>query len=283
MPGVPYLGPPADNWGGRVVRPPMGMVVHIAEGTFQGTIAWQHNSISDVSSYFVTSRAGEVVQMLDLDLMAWTQGDGNAAWVGVENEGFHTEAFTDAQVDANARIFAWLRSVWPSIPAQVTNSPSVGGLGWHGMGGVAWGNHPDCPGPPNVALLPTILARAINNTEDEDMGASLGPIDILDDVTSLCIPPVEAGAADPRQAWLNVCNDTFGARYALRVFTSTGDQTWQPLIGAGVVNIESGERLSVQLKPGVAAITIKRMTAEGGSAPYEGPLTCCVERGPVIR
>lgn len=160
MPGIPYLGPPDSNWGGGIVRPPKGMVVHIAEGSYWGTIGWQQNPVADVSSYFVTSRAGDIAQMLDLDLMAWTQANGNPTWIGVENEGFHTEAFTDAQVTANARIFAWLRTVWPSIPAQVSNSPNTGGLGWHGMGGAAWGNHPDCPGPPNVALLPTILARA---------------------------------------------------------------------------------------------------------------------------
>lgn len=178
MPGVDYLGPPDANWSDGEIRPPAGMVVHIAEGTYQGTISWQRNPSASVSSYFVVSRAGEITQMLDLDLMAWTQGAGNPAWVGVENEGFHTQAFTDEQITANARIFAWLRSVWPSVLAQISNSPNVGGLGWHGMGGVAWGNHPDCPGPPNVALLPVILARAVTalpqppdppSEEDEDM------------------------------------------------------------------------------------------------------------------
>lgn len=165
MPGVSYLGPPDSNWGGTVARPPTGMVVHIAEGSYQGTIAWQRNSSADVSSFFVVSRAGDIAQMLDLDLMAWTQGSGNPAWIGVENEGFSTDGFTDAQVNANARIFAWLRSVWPSIASQVSNSPNVGGLGWHGMGGAPWGNHPGCPGAVNVALLPVILARALGGVD----------------------------------------------------------------------------------------------------------------------
>lgn len=160
MPGVAYVGPPDSNWSNGEIRPPMGMVVHIAEGSFQGTIGWQRNPAADVSSYFVVSQAGEIVQMLDLDLMAWTQAGGNASWVGVENEGFHTGQFTPAQTTANARIFAWLKSVWGNIPYRVSNSPSVSGCGWHGMGGAAWGNHPDCPGPNNVALLPKIVAEA---------------------------------------------------------------------------------------------------------------------------
>lgn len=160
MPGVPYVGPPDSNWGGSIVRPPMGMVVHIAEGSYQGTISWQKNPISDVSSYFVVSRLGEIAQMLDLDVMAWTQAAGNPTWIGVENEGFHTTALSPAQATANARIFAWMIKVWPSIPYRVSNSPSTSGLGWHGMGGAAWGGHYDCPGPPNVALLPSIVAQA---------------------------------------------------------------------------------------------------------------------------
>lgn len=160
MPGVAYLGPPDSNWSNGPIRPPRGQVTHIAEGSFQGTINWQRNPAADVSSFFVVSLLGEIVQMLDLDLIAWTQAGGNPAWVGVENEGWHTGQLTPAQVEANARIFAWLVSVWPSIPYAVATSPAGFGLGWHGMGGAAWGNHPDCPGPNNVPLLPRIVARA---------------------------------------------------------------------------------------------------------------------------
>lgn len=161
MPGATYLGPPDSNWGGSVVRPPMGMVVHIAEGSYQGTIGWQQNPIADVSSFFVVSQLGDIAQMLDLNKAAWTQAAGNPMWIGVENEGFHTDQLTPIQAKANAEIFAFLVQTWPTIPLQVTNSPNVGGIGWHGMGGVPWGNHPDCPGPNNVALLPSILAETI--------------------------------------------------------------------------------------------------------------------------
>lgn len=160
MPGVQYVGPPDSNWSNGEVRPPNGMVVHIAEGSLWGTVGWQQNPASDVSSYFVIGRDGTILQMLDLDLMAWTQAGGNPNWIGVENEGFSTQGFTDAQVTANARVFAWIVSVWPSVGYQVVNSPGAFGLGWHGMGGAAWGNHPNCPGSINVAKLPAIAAQA---------------------------------------------------------------------------------------------------------------------------
>lgn len=205
MPGVAYLGPPDSNWGGGIVRPPQGMVVHIAEGSYQGTISWQRNPAADVSSYFVTSRAGDIAQMLDLDLMAWTQAAGNPSWVGVENEGFSTQGFTDAQTEANARIYAWLVSVWPGLPYQVSNSPGTRGVGWHGMGGVAWGNHPNCPGPSNVALLPTIVARAqaINGggappaptQKEDDMPRIIGPSSGYGANAAVLVYPTSLGMA----------------------------------------------------------------------------------------
>lgn len=140
----------------------------------------------------------------------------------------------------------------------------------------------------------TIGAPAAAAGEDEDdMGASFGPIEIrAEGFTSLSIPPVEAGAADPRPAWFNATNDTGGAGYALRVWWGGGKEgDWQPLGATGLFSLKSGGRLSVGLPKGCVVLTIKRMAlGEGGKvveptpelAPYAGHLTCCIERGPVI-
>jgi hypothetical protein len=118
------------------------------------------NPVSDVSSQFVHGLAGERAQMLDTNDTAWTQGSGNGHWCSVENEGFSTNQFSSAQIESNAQLFAWLHQVH-AVPLQLTDSTSGHGLGWHGMGGAAWGNHPGCPGSTNVALRSTILNRAI--------------------------------------------------------------------------------------------------------------------------
>jgi hypothetical protein len=258
-----------------------GMILHVMQGSLAGSVAWAKNPASQVSFHFGTSKAGECQQLIDTDVTAWTQGDGNGSWVSVENEDFSGNPLNAAQLENVAQLYA--RGVreygWPY---QLANSPSGFGLGWHGMGGVAWGNHPDCPGQPIIDQRTAILSRAFdinNGSSEDDMGASFGPLEILPDTTSLCIPPVSAGAADPRPAWLNICNDTFGQDYALRIFGSKGDQTWQPVIGAGVVVVKSGERVSMQLATGVAAVSIKRQPVEG--VVYDGPLTCCFERGQV--
>jgi hypothetical protein len=137
-------------------------------------------------------------------------------------------------------------------------------------------------------------AAAALEGDDDDMGASFGPIEIQrDGTTSLTIPPVEGGLADPRPAWLNLCNDTNGERYGLRVYLGNGEAgTWKPLGANGLYGLESGGRLSVQLPAGTVALTISRKAiGEGGKVveptaelePFAGHLTCAIERGAVIK
>jgi hypothetical protein len=166
-----WRGPPdPTNYGGSMVEC-RGLVLHIAEGTYEGTIGWMKNPTSDVSAHFVIGLGGEVAQMLDTSVTAWTQGAGNGHWVSVENAGFHTGQFTPAQIEANAALMAWLMATH-GVKATIATGPNGYGLGHHGMGGAAWGNHPLCPGPANVALKPQILARAIaiNKPPEDDMG-----------------------------------------------------------------------------------------------------------------
>lgn len=143
-----------------------GLVVHIAQGTYEGTIAWQKNTAADVSSHFVVSKSGTICQMVDTDTAAWTQVQGNGHWISVENEGYSGTPLTAAQLDANARIFSKVCQVY-GTPYQTTSSTSGKGLGHHGMGGAAWGNHPDCPGTPIVNQKPQIVSRAKSISEGD--------------------------------------------------------------------------------------------------------------------
>jgi hypothetical protein len=133
-----------------------------------------------------------------------------------------------------------------------------------------------------------------NEEDDEEMGASFGPINLELGVTSLNIPPVSAGGADPRPAWLNFCNETFGVPYALRVWTTTGNEVWHPLPGTngGVLALRSGQRFSQELPAGTACLSITRKALDpdgnvvepaGELKAYDGHLTCAIERGAVRR
>jgi len=138
-----------------------GLVVHIAQGSFEGTISWIKNPDSDVSSHFVVSKTGSIAQMVDSDTTAWTQREGNGHWLSVENEGFTPSALTAAQVEANAQLLAYGAKLY-KYPLTLAGDPSGRGLGYHSMGaehGYNWG-HSECPGPAIKNQLPAILARA---------------------------------------------------------------------------------------------------------------------------
>ncbi|MFI6757690.1 N-acetylmuramoyl-L-alanine amidase [Micromonospora sp. NPDC050417] len=139
-----------------------GLVLHIAEGYFEGTIAWQKNPSSRVSSHFVVAKDGRIAQMVDTDIRSWAQRSGNPTWLSVENEGFVPGALTAQQVEANARLLVRANQIY-DVPLQIATSPSGRGLGHHSMGaenGVDWG-HPQCPGPAIIAQKPDIVARAL--------------------------------------------------------------------------------------------------------------------------
>jgi len=134
---------------------------------------------------------------------------------------------------------------------------------------------------------------AINGTagggqeDEDDMGASFGPIEIQrEGITSLTIPPVQAGLADPRPAWLNLCNATGDEPYRLRIWVSKGaPNVWEPLKGDGWVNGErtmrGGERVGVELGKGTGGLDIRRVPVGAEKAPYAGHLTLAIERGRV--
>lgn len=144
----------------------LGMVVHIMDGSLEGTQSWFNNPESQSSSHFGTGRDGQLRQWVDTKDRAWAQGSGNHDYVSVENEGLGGQSLTDAQIEDNAQVFAWLHRVY-AVPYQLADAPGERGIGWHGMGGAAWGGHYDCPGPKIVAQRQKILDRAKQiNSED---------------------------------------------------------------------------------------------------------------------
>lgn len=107
------------NKSGRNGYKPMFICWHIADGTYNGTISWEKDSSSRVSSHFVLGKNGEVAQLVPLDMAAWTQGgirnpthpyvkshlsvNPNQYCVSIECEGFWKETkgkLTDAQFNS---------------------------------------------------------------------------------------------------------------------------------------------------------------------------------------
>lgn len=161
---------PIPNCGPGAMSAHMGVVIHTAEGSYAGTDSWQRNPAAEVGSHFLTAKDGRVEQLIDTDIRSWCQVAGNDAWISIENEGYGSrgESLSAGQQEACARILAKAHTVY-GVPLQVSNSPSTPGLGWHGMGGAAWGGHYDCPGTAIKAQLPAIVARAAEIIGGDDM------------------------------------------------------------------------------------------------------------------
>jgi hypothetical protein len=152
-----------------------GLVVHIADGWYEGTISWQLNPKSDVSSHFIVARDGSIAQMVDTADAAWTQRSGNGEWLSVECEGFTKEndrnpggweRLTEAQMQAVAALLHKCHQVH-NVPLQTTNSATGKGLGHHSMG-ADWG-HKECPGRPIIAQKPAIVTRALALENGDDI------------------------------------------------------------------------------------------------------------------
>ena len=132
-----------------------GLVLHVqvGDGDCYGEFS---NPDNQASSTWWVAKDGTLVQYVDSDLAAWTEAAGNFTWDSVETEGYPTEALTNAQILTLARLYAWgvQQYRWP---LNLAETPSDTGFGWHGMGGVAWGNHPNCPGDLRKAQRPAIV------------------------------------------------------------------------------------------------------------------------------
>lgn len=178
-PGAQWHGPVPNRYPGGMGKI-MGLVVHIMDGTPNGSRgpgpqvneagqslavsdgiavadAIFHNPSSQVSAHFGNGFT-ETWQWVDLEDAAWAEVQGNPSWFSIENTGLAGDTLLPFQFEAIAQLFAWICTNY-DVPCQTTTSPEVPGLGYHAMGGVAWGDHP-CPCPPIIAQLPAVVARA---------------------------------------------------------------------------------------------------------------------------
>ncbi|WP_282204556.1 N-acetylmuramoyl-L-alanine amidase [Kitasatospora fiedleri] len=157
MAGTAWIGPTPNQRAGGMSEF-RGLVLHIQDGTEAGSEAWFKNPDSQASAHFLNPKSGGLRQLVDTADRAWTQGAGNAYWISVENEGRGGDALTSSQVENCAQLLAWLHRTY-GVPLQLADDPNGRGLGWHGMGGAAWGGHYDCPGKAVLAQRGQILAR----------------------------------------------------------------------------------------------------------------------------
>lgn len=154
-----WRGPVPNMSPGQMVPHVRGLVLHIEQGTEAGTDAWFHNPASQVSAHFGSSKSGQLDQWVDTADKAWAIVAGNRFWVSIENEGNSGDSLSAEQIENCAQVLAWLH-LQENVPLQPANTPSESGLGYHAMGGAAWGGHSDCPGRPIIDQRAHIIERA---------------------------------------------------------------------------------------------------------------------------
>jgi hypothetical protein len=155
VPGFTFR--PVRNTNGDEIHP-IGLVLHVQQGN-GSLFTWFDNPASQVSSTLWAGKSGQREQYVPSDVRAWAQAAGNATYDSIETEGFDTEPLTDAQIETVAQAYAeGVRTFgWALL---VTHTPGSPGLIMHADGGVAWGNHPGCPGTLRAAAATQIIARA---------------------------------------------------------------------------------------------------------------------------
>jgi hypothetical protein len=124
-----------------------GVALHIMQGTLWGSDSWFRNPKAQASSHFGVGKDGTIIQWVDTKDRAWAQAGGNPYWISIEHEGKSGDSLTPEQIAADGKILAWAHTTH-GVALKSTDSPTGRGLGWHGMGGSAWGGHTACPGTP---------------------------------------------------------------------------------------------------------------------------------------
>ena len=158
-PDAHWDGPIPNETPRAMRRPILGLVLHIEQGSEAGTDSWFHNPKAQASAHFGNPKQGRLDQWVDTNDKAWAEVAGNSRWISVEHEGRSGDRLTHTQIENDAQLLAWLHRT-EGVPLQITDSPNRRGLGWHGMGGQAWGGHLDCPGDPIKHQRAEIITRA---------------------------------------------------------------------------------------------------------------------------
>jgi len=87
------------------------VVIHVAEGSYSGTVSWLENCAAGASAHYVVSREGRVAQCVRDEDIAWHAGwwDTNTHSIGIEHAGYidNPDWFTRSMYHTSARLSAW--------------------------------------------------------------------------------------------------------------------------------------------------------------------------------
>ena len=167
------------------------IVLHVTASLADSQHVWFNNPRSAASSHLHIALDGTIEQYVDLDLIAWASGEGNARTVSIETAGTASGEWTPEQCVSLVHALAWLCGHY-DVPVVLMDSSDVDevGIGWHRLG--IDGAFP---------ALPSILAGREQRGGGEHWSSSRGKVcpgddrieqipEIVDDVHALLHPPL---------------------------------------------------------------------------------------------
>ena len=86
------------------------IIIHIAQGSYSGTIGWFQHRRANVSAHYVVGRTGRVAQCVRNEDVAWHAGNWkyNRRSIGIEHAGYAGRRWTDSTYRSSARLSAYL-------------------------------------------------------------------------------------------------------------------------------------------------------------------------------
>jgi len=86
------------------------IIIHIAQGSYSGTINWFQNPRANVSAHYVVGRRGSVAQCVHNEDIAWHAGNWrfNRMSIGIEHAGYARNRWTYRMYRSSAKLSAYL-------------------------------------------------------------------------------------------------------------------------------------------------------------------------------
>jgi hypothetical protein len=86
------------------------IVIHIAQGSYSGTISWFQNPRANVSAHYVVGRRGQIAQCVHNADIAWHAGNWrfNRKSISIEHAGYGSHRWTDLMYRSSAKLSAYL-------------------------------------------------------------------------------------------------------------------------------------------------------------------------------
>lgn len=154
------------------------IILHVTAADVPSQFNW-FSSTRLCSSHFHVAKSGVVEQYVDTVNGDAASFRGNRRSIGIETQGLARGSWTDAQINALARLMAWINREHGIPLVQVSSSRrGTRGVGYHALGvpatraqahagvsqtgGELWS--PDvgkvCPGPERIAQIPGLIRLA---------------------------------------------------------------------------------------------------------------------------